>query len=267
VTGSKKSLGQHWLRDAATLAAIADCAALTPDDTVVEIGPGLGTLTEVLSQRAGRVVAVELDGVLAKRLAKRQLAVTEVEEGDFLHYPLESLPEGYKIIGNIPYYITGKIVRRALETTHRPSLVVLLVQKEVAERLTASPGDMSILSVMAQYHAEVWLGPIVPAALFDPPPQVDSQVVVLRPHISRAAAADEQAFARMVKAGFSARRKKLRTALAGGLNVSVETAENLLQTAAIGPNWRAQQLTLDQWRDLAAAARQLGLSRQAEAAR
>jgi len=250
----KKSLGQHWLKDKATLEQIAAEADLAPNDTVLEIGPGLGTLTQVLTQKAGKVIAVEFDPDLAEALATGLNAVAEVINADFLDFDLDKLPAGYKVVANIPYYITGKIIEKLLTAQNKPSIAVLLVQKEVAQRVTAQPGgDMSLLSVVAQYYSEVKLGAVVPASKFTPPPKVDSQVLILRPrNVSRFETwkQDEKQLFRIVKAGFSQRRKKLRTALAGGLNISVDSAEKLLKNANIDPNLRAQDLTIQQWCDI-----------------
>lgn len=246
---NNKSLGQHWLKDRFILEAIADCAELVSSDTVLEIGPGLGTLTSVLLARANRVEAVEFDGELARKLpAQFPGKNLTVHNEDILKFDLSKLPAGYKVVANVPYYITSKIVHLLSESANPPSLAVLLVQKEVAERLAAHAGDMSTLSVSAQLYHEVELGPLVPAEYFVPPPKVDSQVVILR---RRPAPLfedlDTKAYFRVVKAGFSARRKKLRSSLSGGLHISKSEAEQLLIAADINPDSRAEDLTLDQW--------------------
>ena len=177
----KKELGQHWLKDRDILAAIADDAELLPDDTVLEIGPGLGTLTSELLRRAGSVVAVEFDPDLARKLPGQFPGknLTVVHE-DILQFDLGALPAGYKVVANVPYYITSKIIETLMTAENKPSLVVILVQKEVAQRVAARAGDMSILAVSAQVFAEAYLGVEVPREYFTPPPKVDSQVVVLR---------------------------------------------------------------------------------------
>lgn len=248
----KKSLGQHWLRDRGVLEHIADCADISKDDVVLEIGPGLGTLTSELLRRAKKVIAVEFDPELARKLpAQFPGKDLEVIQQDILSFDLTALPPGYKVVANVPYYITSKIVQLLMTSSNRPAVAVLLVQKEVAQRLAAIPGDMSILAVSAQLYADVSLGDIVPAALFTPPPKVDSQVVVLW---TRSAALvdpdDEKMFFRVVKAGFSAKRKKLRSALAGGLGISKTEAEVLLKDAEINPEARAEALSLDEWHRL-----------------
>ena len=251
-TVTNKSLGQHWLTDPAILSDIAEAAGLSKDDTVLEIGPGLGTLTNVLSERAGNVVAVEFDRQLALDLDMKRIQRVRVVSDDFLRFDLSQLPANYKVVANIPYYITAKIVQKLVTAKNRPSIIVLLVQKEVAERLAADAGDMSVLAVSAQLHAEISLGNIVPAAFFTPPPKVDSQVVVLKTRKqSLISDIDERQFFRVVKAGFSQRRKKLRTAMAGGLNISKFETDDLLKKADIDPGLRAQDLSLDDWQRLA----------------
>lgn len=248
----KKSLGQHWLRDRDVLAHIADCAELTSDDAVLEIGPGLGTLTSELLRRAKKVVAVEFDEDLARKLpAQFPGKDLTVVQSDILSFDLSGLPAGYKVVANVPYYITSKIVQLLMTTANKPSVAVLLVQKEVAERLAAQPGDMSILAVSAQLFAEVSLGDVVPAALFTPPPKVDSQVVILKTRATPFLTdVSEKDFFRVVKAGFSAKRKMLRSSLSGGLSISKDQAESYLSAAGIDPNVRAESLTLDQWQTL-----------------
>lgn len=247
-----KSLGQHWLRDRLTLEHIADCANVTADDTVLEIGPGLGTLTSELLRRAKKVVAIEFDAELARKLPGQFPGKDlEVVNSDILSYDLSHLPTGYKVAANVPYYITSKIVQLLMTAENKPLVAVLLVQKEVAERLAAQPGNMSILAVSAQLFADVTLGDVVPAALFTPPPKVDSQVVILKtrqqPFLTDVS---EKDFFRVVKAGFAAKRKKLRSSLAGGLGISKDQAVVYLQAAGINADDRAEDLSLAQWHAL-----------------
>lgn len=249
---NKKSLGQNWLKDPEVLTEIAALAHLTQDDTVLEIGPGLGTLTSRLLASAGSVVAVEFDKDLARKLPGQFPGKNlKVISGDILTFNFSTLPAGYKVVANIPYYITSKIVRLLLTAKNQPSLTVLLTQKEVAERLAARPGDMSVLGVSAQIFAEVSLGPVVPAELFTPAPQVDSQVVILTtretPLVS---VSEEKDFYQLVKAGFSAKRKKLRSSLSGGLRLSKSEVEERLQRAGINPDARAEDLSINDWRQL-----------------
>lgn len=248
----KKSLGQHWLHDLDSLHAMCDAAHIGPDDTVLEIGPGLGTLTIELAERAKRVVAVEFDPDLAHELPTRVPAKNvEVIHHDILTFDLTKLPANYKVAANVPYYITSKIVRLLLESQNPPSEIALLVQKEVAERIAAKPGDMSILAVSAQLYAEATLGPLVPANLFTPPPKVDSQIIALRrreqPLFSDVELSD---FFRVVRAGFGEKRKTLRNSLSGGLHMEKPAVEQLLAEASVSSQARAEQLALDDWHRL-----------------
>ncbi|MBC7565004.1 ribosomal RNA small subunit methyltransferase A, partial [Candidatus Saccharibacteria bacterium] len=179
--GPKKSLGQHWLKDRKVLADIAKAAEITPLDTVLEIGPGLGTLTSVLLRQAEKVIAVELDGELAAKLPGQFPGKTlQVINEDILEFDLSVLPKNYIVVANVPYYITSKIIQTLLTSDNKPKTTVLLIQKEVAVRLAAEPGNMSILSISAQIYGEVELDQVVPAHYFTPPPKVDSQVVVIK---------------------------------------------------------------------------------------
>lgn len=255
MVGQNKSLGQHWLHDRSILAHIADCADITKDDTVLEIGPGLGTLTSELLRRAKNVVAVEFDSELARKLPGQFPGKNlEVVTSDILAFDLSSLPKNYKVVANVPYYITSKIVQLLMTSENKPSIAVLLVQKEVAERLAARPGNMSILAISAQVFAEVSLGNVVPADFFTPPPKVDSQVVILKTRaLSPLGNLDEKTFFKVVKAGFSAKRKKLRSSLAGGFGISKEAAEQLLEKAAIDSDKRAEGLSIEDWTRLVKA--------------
>jgi 16S rRNA (adenine1518-N6/adenine1519-N6)-dimethyltransferase len=258
MAGPKKSLGQHWLKDRLVLADIADEAAITKEDTVLEIGPGLGTLTSELLKRGKRVVAVELDDDLAAKLPG-QFPGTDLEvvHQDILTFDLTQLPESYVVVANVPYYITSKIIQLLTTATRKPKRIVLLIQKEVAERLAATAGDMSILAVSAQIYAEVRLGSIVPAEYFTPPPKVDSQVVILDLYQDPVVALnDEKLFFRVVKAGFAAKRKKLRSSIASGLHMSKQDAEKLLKDANLNPDDRAEALAIADWLRLVEAVKQ-----------
>lgn len=249
MVGPKKSLGQHWLKDRSVLSGIAEAADIKPGDTVLEIGPGLGTLTSELLRRAEKVIAVELDEELAAKLPGQFPGTNlEVVQQDILSFDLSTLPAQYVVVANVPYYITSKIIQLLLNADNKPRTTVLLIQKEVAERLAAEPGDMSILAISAQVFAEVSLGEVVPAEFFTPPPKVDSQVVILRTRLKPLVALqDEKDFFRVVKAGFSAKRKKLRSSLAGGLGLSKNEIESLLGQASIDPDERAESLSIDAW--------------------
>lgn len=248
----KKSLGQHWLQDPDALQAMCDAAEVSDTDTVLEIGPGLGTLTELLTKRAKEVVAVEFDEALAQALPGR---VTDgnlsTVQQDILKFDLTTLPPGYKVVANIPYYLTSNLIRTLSESMSQPATAVLLVQKEVAQRVAAGPGAMSLLSVSAQFYWDVTLGREVAAELFTPPPKVDSQILVLKnrpqPLFS---GVDIQVFFQLVKAGFSARRKTLHNSLSGGLRLDKKVVDGMLEEAHIAPSLRPQALSLQQWHHL-----------------
>ena len=250
--GPKKSLGQHWLKEPEILADIAEAAELTGDDVVLEIGPGLGTLTSRLLARANSVTAVEFDTDLARKLpgqfpGKKLTVVNQ----DILQFDLNQLPKNYKVVANVPYYITSKIVEKLMTAENKPSVAVLLVQKEVAERIAAEAGNMSILSVSVQIFAEAELDIEVPRQFFTPPPKVDSQVVVLRTRNNPLITPEDQRdFFRIVKAGFSAKRKKLRSSLSGGLGIDKSAVEELLKNAGISPDARAEDLAIEDWKRL-----------------
>lgn len=246
---TNKSLGQHWLKDRLILEAIADEAAIHDTDTVLEIGPGLGTLTSELLRRADKVVAVEFDAELARKLPGQFPGTNlKVLNEDILSFDLSVLPKDYVVVANIPYYITAKIIQKLTTATNKPRRTVLLIQKEVAQRVAAKPGDMSLLALHAQVYTKVYLGPLVTAEYFTPPPKVDSQVVILEtlpePQIPEEYI---QEFSRITKAGFSAKRKKLRSSLAGGLHMTKPDVETLLTRCDISPDVRAQDLSIDDW--------------------
>jgi 16S rRNA (adenine1518-N6/adenine1519-N6)-dimethyltransferase len=259
----KKSLGQHWLEDDASLQAMLTAAEVTAGDTVLEIGPGLGTLTRKLVAVADRVLAVEFDERLARELPSRVAADNlQVVQQDILRFDMTQLPPGYKVVANIPYYLTSNLVRVLSESSNPPQRAVLLVQKEVAQRIAAKPGAMSLLSVTAQFYWSVSLDRLVEAELFTPPPKVDSQIVSLV-HRKSPLFPDivPKLLFRIVKAGFGERRKTLRNSLSGGLQLSKEQTEDLLHQAGIDHTLRAQNLTLEQWHALYIAFRDNYLER------
>jgi 16S rRNA (adenine1518-N6/adenine1519-N6)-dimethyltransferase len=248
----KKSLGQHWLNDELSLEAMCLAADVQPGDTVLEIGPGLGTLTKLLVAQSKQVIAVEFDHYLAETLASRMKADNlTVTESDILSFDFSILPADYKIVANIPYYLTSNLVRVISETPNQPAKVALLVQKEVAQRIAARPGKMSLLSVSAQFYWDVQLHDEVPAELFTPPPKVDSQIVSFtrRPE-PLFTDVDPKQFFRIVKAGYSSRRKTLLNALSGGLGLDKAQTTKLLEASGVEPGLRAQTLTLEQWHQL-----------------
>lgn len=252
----KKSLGQNFLVDEAALARVAAAAELAPADSVLEIGPGLGSLTRHLAEAAGRVVAVELDQSLlpALRFVLEPYANVTVLHGDILKLAPSALAlePSYKVVANIPYYITSAVIRRLLEGSPKPALVVLTVQREVAERLCAGPGEMSLLAVSVQVYSRPQIVARVPAGAFYPRPEVDSAVVRLEVLPEPAVAGMEMdQFFQVVKAGFSQRRKQLRNALAGGLQLAPAAVEAALARAGVAPQRRAETLGLEEWEAVA----------------
>lgn len=255
----KKALGQHWLYDEATLESICDSADVHAGDHVLEVGPGLGTLTRKLLERGAIVTAVEFDPTLAAAL-KQHLEDSPLEkillhnltvvEGDILQFDLQRLPEGYKVVANIPYYLTSNLIRVLCESPRHFSSAALLIQKEVAERSCARPGQMSLLSVSAQYYCDVSLGAFVPAALFTPPPKVDSQVLELRFRSTPLFQVETKQFFRIVKAGFSQKRKTLLNSLSGGLHLSKVEVRRVLSETGIAENTRAQALSVTDWHNI-----------------
>lgn len=250
---NKKHLGQHWLRDRFILNHIADCADINKNDTIVEIGPGLGTLTSILLFRAKEVISIEFDADLARKLPGQFPGkdLTVINQ-DILEFDTDNLPKEYKLVANLPYYITAKVIQKFTTSKNRPSKMVLLVQKEVAERVVAQPGRMSLLSVSSQLYANVSLGDVVPACYFTPPPKVDSQVLIfdmIDPKLP--SDISEKELFRIVKAGFSSRRKKLRSSLSGGLNINKNSVETLLMQTGISPDHRAEDLSVEDWKAIA----------------
>jgi len=244
-----KGLGQHFLVDRPSLEAIMDAAGVTKTDTVLEIGPGLGVMTRPLAERAGRVVAVETDRILADLLRRDAPDNLQVVEEDFLNYDLGQLPSKYKVIANIPYYLTSKIFRLLIESPNPPSVVSVLIQKEVAQRITARPGNLSILALSVQYYGTPELIRIVERHKFWPAPEVDS--AVLRITLTGPAfPADAPRLFRLIKAGFGEKRKQLRNALSGGLNLDATLAAEIIAEAGLLPTARAQELDLASWHRL-----------------
>lgn len=249
----KKSLGQHWLFDKNILNSIVKTADLKPDDNVLEVGPGLGTLTEKLLATGAEIYAVEKDEALAYKL---RLTLKQdnfnLFINDILQFDLATLPPGYKVVANIPYYLTSHLIRNLAESKNSPAAITLLVQKEVAERICAKPGQMSLLSVSAQLYYDCELSIAVSKDKFTPPPKVDSQVVhMIRKTSEEVPQANSKNFFRVVKAGYSSRRKTLLNSLSGGLNIDKQIVKEKLEEAGIPSGQRPQELSLDEWARLA----------------
>ncbi|MFH1002657.1 MAG: 16S rRNA (adenine(1518)-N(6)/adenine(1519)-N(6))-dimethyltransferase RsmA [Chloroflexota bacterium] len=255
---ARKGLGQHFLVDDGVLQLILTAAGLEPADVVLEVGPGLGLLTRELARRAGRVVAVELDrrlaGILELTLAPLGNVsivnedILEIEPEALLREPTAGHPPEYKVVANLPYYITSAVLRHFLEASLRPRTMVVMVQREVGEVIAAAPGKMSLLSVSVQlYGRPEIIGP-VPAASFYPPPEVDS--VLLRVDLypqPAVAVSDVAGFFKVVRAGFRAPRKQLANSLAQGVGRPRTEVSAWLEQAGIEPRRRPQTLSLEEW--------------------
>jgi 16S rRNA (adenine1518-N6/adenine1519-N6)-dimethyltransferase len=252
-----KSLGQNFLQDSYALEKITAAAEILPTDTVLEVGPGLGALTRHLAVAAKQVIAVELDERLLPALRETIIGYTNIEiiHGDMLKLaPAKIVPvSDYLVVANIPYYITSALLRHLLETTPRPRRVVLTVQKEVAERICAAPGDMSLLALSVQVYGQPRVAALIPAGAFYPAPNVDSAVVRIdlspAPFIPYTLL---DTFFALAKAGFSQKRKQLRNSLSAGMRKSPAEMEETLRAAGIDPMRRAETLSLQEWRELTA---------------
>lgn len=252
---AKKSLGQNFLRDEAVIDGILAIADLNIEDRVFEIGPGLGALTERLLARARSVTAIELDHDLILRLGEifkdsKGLSllegnILEMDLGDYLQQA-EFEDGKYKIVANIPYYITAPIIRLLLSLPVRPERIVLMVQEAVADRLVAPPGGMSLLSLMAQYYADVTKELFVPKSSFSPEPKVDSAVIRLFPKRTFSLEADRGLF-RVARAGFAARRKTLANNLSSSFRIPRKEIEAVLSSLGLHPLVRAQELSVEDW--------------------
>jgi 16S rRNA (adenine1518-N6/adenine1519-N6)-dimethyltransferase len=236
---------------------IVAAADLSLEDVVVEVGAGLGTLTRLLAQQAGRILAVELDGDLVQILRDElaDLPNVEIVHGDILQTSdLGIAHRGYKVVGNLPYYITSAVLRRFLEKKPRPEIMVVTVQREVAERIVAGPGEMSLLAISVQFYGRPSIVTRIKAGSFYPPPQVDSAVVRIdvseQPTVLLGEGTDDEAFFRVVRAGFGQRRKTLRNALSAGLGMTPVRVKEALGQAGIDPRRRAETLSLDEWADV-----------------
>jgi 16S rRNA (adenine1518-N6/adenine1519-N6)-dimethyltransferase len=249
----RKGLGQNFLTDPAALERIVAAADLSPGDVVVEVGAGAGTLTRSLAERAGRVLALELDEQLADLLREQFSGFPNVEivHEDVLRFTPAEFPHlGYKVVGNLPYYITSAVLRHFLEGAPRPQLIVTTVQREVAERIVAVPGRMSLLAVSVQFYGQPHIVARIPAGAFYPVPKVDS--AVLRIDVGERPAADlqgvaEASFFRVVRAGFSQKRKMLRNSLSAGLGMAPAEVAESLEQAGVDPGRRAETLSLQEW--------------------
>jgi 16S rRNA (adenine1518-N6/adenine1519-N6)-dimethyltransferase len=259
---AKKGLGQHFLVDERVLETILAAAALDPADTVIEVGPGLGILTARLAEKAGWVIAIELDkrlaDVLTRTLPYDNIVILNEDvlgtdpaallQGRAPGFPPEF--NSYKVVANLPYYITSPVLRHFLEAPVRPQKMVVMVQREVAESICAAPGRRSVLSIAVQFYGRPSIVAVVPAASFYPAPEVDSAVVKIDVYPRPPFDVDETSFFKLVRAGFTAARKQIPNSLAAGLGLPKSVVLEVLVKAGIAPPRRAETLTLEEWAEL-----------------
>jgi 16S rRNA (adenine1518-N6/adenine1519-N6)-dimethyltransferase len=261
---ARKGLGQHFLIDGEVLEVILAAAELAPADTVIEVGPGLGILTRELAGQAGWVIAIELDNKLAVIL-KKTLApfdnvvilnedVLGTDPKAILQEQAPSFPPAlnpYKVVANLPYYITSPVLRHFLKASVKPEIMIVMVQKEVAEAIVAGPGQRSVLSISVQFYGKPSIVSYVPAKSFYPAPEVDSAILRIDVYPEPAVAvADEKSFFELVRAGFTASRKQVVNSLAHGLEMPKDEVLALLEKAGIVPQRRAETFTLEEWAQL-----------------
>ena len=251
-----KRLGQNFLIDQSALEGVIEAADVQKSDVVLEIGAGVGSLTRLLAIHASNVLAVELDSKLIPPLEEVISGFQNVEiiQGDILRLNLNQLMNvsGFLVIANIPYYITSALIRNLLETSRPPKRLVLTLQREVAERICASPGKMSVLALSVQVYGFPDIMAYIPSAAFYPQPNVDSAILRVdrypEPQIPIGLI---PTFFRLVKAGFSQKRKTLRNSLAGGMRWKPAQSEAILYQSGINSMRRAETLSLEEWGELA----------------
>jgi len=254
----KKSLGQNFLVDPNGLSKVLKAAEVRPEETVLEIGAGLGSLTYLLAQQAKQVVAVELDKRLIPPLTDAVAGFDNVtiKQGDMLALSPDALlgAERYVVVANIPYYITSALIRHLLEAEHKPTRMVLTVQQEVAERILARDGKMNLLALSVQVYGKPELKARIPAGCFYPAPEVDSAVLTIELYPQPLIPAEHlDLFFELAHAGFAQKRKTLRNTLASGMKKNPAWAEQLLGVAGIDPQRRAETLSLPEWKQIVEA--------------
>lgn len=276
---AKKSLGQNFLIDDKALEKIVEAGEIQPEDMVIEIGPGMGALTERLIDSKANIISIELDQELAeyiqdkfkiynnlefknnaefedlkiKKSSDIKISKLKIIHDDILKVNIPELigDRRYKVIANIPYYITSKIIRIFLEQRNKPETMVLLVQKEVAERICAKPGDMSVLAVSVQYYGQPTIIDIVPANSFFPVPKVDSAILkIIVGSRKSEVGSEEKDFFRCVNIGFSSKRKTLVNNLSAGYGLDKEKVADILLSVGLSDKTRAQELSIEDWKNL-----------------
>ena len=260
---AKKGLSQNFLIDKNALGKIVESAELKSDDFIIEIGPGLGTLTEELLEQANEVVAVEMDTKLAELLEHSRKSASQsvsksklkIINADILKLNLDEVigDKPYKVVANIPYHITSKILELFLSRKQKPTLIVLLVQKEVAERVCAKAGQMSTLAISVQLFGEPEIVDVVPKESFFPSPKVDSAILKIRIRNNESSVMnteEERDFFRLVHIGFSAKRKTLINNLSAGYHISKDEASDIIKKVGLSEKIRAQELNISDWKNL-----------------
>lgn len=250
-----KKLGQNFLQDDEALRKIIQAAEISADDFVLEIGPGVGSLTRYLAASASTVTTVELDLDLIPPLKAVLSSFSNVEiiHGDILKLNISDIIKqpNYIVAANIPYNITSAILRHLLESQPKPRRIVLTIQKEVAERICKTPGDLSLLALSVQVYGKPSLQAVIPAEAFHPVPKVDSAILSIDIYNEPLIEKDLlNIFFKLIKAGFGQKRKTLRNSLSSGLHVSTEKTESLLKQAEIEPTRRAETLSIEEWKRL-----------------
>jgi 16S rRNA (adenine1518-N6/adenine1519-N6)-dimethyltransferase len=253
---ARKKLGQHFLTDQSIVETIISAAELSPSDFVIEVGPGLGILTSELARRAGQVTAIELDTRLATQMKQKLFSFPNVSivNADILKVDLSEIlgdKASYKVVANIPYYITSPILQYFMEASLKPSLLVVMMQKEVGDAIVAGPGDMTMLAISMQVYSKPRVICYVPSQSFYPQPKVDSAIIRfdMLP-LPAVKVADIRSFLSFVKCGFRSPRKQLRNSLAQGLNRKPTDIISLLTESNIDPQRRPETLSIQEWQRL-----------------
>ena len=251
---NKKSLGQNFLRDLSVIENIISASNLHEKETVIEVGPGDGVLTEALLKKGVQVIAVEIDkdliedlNVKFSRFDKFELINEDIRRFNIPRFLEEKNIDSYKVVANLPYYITSSIIRLFLESDKKPTEMILMTQKEVAERICAKPGDMSVLSIAVQFYGKPeYVFDVSPAAFY-PAPKVTSAVIKIVDIGRENLDIDEKKFFRIVRSGFASRRKKLVNNLSSSLSISKQIIVEKLNYIGLDSNIRAQELDIDNW--------------------
>ena len=245
-----KGLGQNFLIDKNVLSKIIEAAALKPTDVVLEIGPGIGTLTQKLAKNCKKVITIEKDRVMCEILKEtlEDYRNVEVINVDIRNHKLPTT--NYKLVANIPYYITSPVIRKFLEAENKPDFMVLMVQKEVAQRICAKPPNMSLLAVSVQFYAEPKIISYVSKNCFWPSPKIDSAIIKITPHKIVGHRESYNLFFKVVKAGFSHPRKQLASNLSKRFKMPKEKTPEWLLKNKIDPKQRAETLSIEDWKNL-----------------